>query len=83
MLKYSLFAAALLLSSQARADDFEKRELAFQALNIADGVVTIDCLRRDVCVEGNPFYGKSPSTEKIVAIKVVTTAPLTGHSQLK
>lgn len=49
--------------------DATRREVAFQVLNLVDAVQTADCLRRDVCREGNPLYGRNPSTGKLLAVK--------------
>jgi hypothetical protein len=37
--------------------------------NVVDTVQTVDCLNRHVCTEGNPLFGRNPSTEKLVAMK--------------
>jgi hypothetical protein len=63
------FLISLGLSSPARADAFTMREIAFQALNLADAAQTISCLDRNVCHEGNPLFGSNPSTAKVLGIK--------------
>lgn len=68
-----LLLTAALIASPACADtgkQADQWELTYQALNLIDGVQTIDCTSRHVCREGNTWvYGDNPSPEKIVAIK--------------
>lgn len=72
MYRQALIAAALLSATPAAAKDVPDSEYVFQALNIIDGLQTIDCLKRDVCHEANPLLGRNPSTGKLVAVKVGT-----------
>lgn len=46
-----------------------KWELAYLALSAIDSAQTIYCLRRNQCAEGNPLWGKNPSTSKILLSK--------------
>lgn len=73
-MKYALAALALLFATPAHADGFKDREIAFQLLNAADAATTIDCLKRDVCVEANPLYGRDPSVGKVIGVKVINGA---------
>lgn len=45
--------------------------MVFLTLSAIDAIQTIDCLNRNVCYEANPIYGRRPSTEKIIGIKVI------------
>jgi hypothetical protein len=45
-------------------------EIAYLGLSAIDAAQTISCLRREVCHEGNPLFGKHPSTGKLIAAKV-------------
>ena len=47
-----------------------KWEVGYLALSAIDAAQTIDCLNREVCVEGNPILGKHPSTAKLIGAKV-------------
>ena len=47
-----------------------KWELAYLALSAIDTVQTIDCLKRDVCYEANPLFGKNPKASTLIAAKV-------------
>lgn len=47
-----------------------KWEATYLALSAIDGIQTIDCLNRHVCSEGNPIWGKHPSTTKVALGKV-------------
>jgi hypothetical protein len=47
-----------------------KWELGYLALSAIDTAQTIDCLNRELCVEGNPILGKHPSSLKLIAGKV-------------
>ena len=47
-----------------------KWEAAYLTLSAIDGIQTIDCLNRHVCTEGNPIWGKHPSTSKIILTKL-------------
>ena len=42
---------------------------AVHALNIADGLLTMRCMKRVGCAEMNPIYGRHPSIGKIAALK--------------
>ena len=72
MKRFALFLAALIFSSPALAEDardLDRLEIAFQVLNAADFASTEYCMRRGTCHEGNPLFGKSPSTGRLLAIK--------------
>ena len=47
-----------------------KWEIGYLALSAIDTAQTIDCLNRDLCVEGNPILGKHPSTAKLIGAKI-------------
>jgi hypothetical protein len=47
-----------------------KWELGYLALSAIDAAETINCLQRDLCSEGNPIFGKHPSSTKLIAAKV-------------
>ena len=47
-----------------------KWELGYLALSAIDTAQTIDCLDRGLCREGNPLFGKRPSSKKLIAMKV-------------
>lgn len=47
-------------------------EVAYQLASIADAATTLDCLRRKLCNEGNPLFGRNPSTAKLLGIKAAT-----------
>ena len=66
-----LLPLAALVASPAYADGFKDREIAYQLLNAVDAAQTIDCLKREVCVELNPIYGRDPTPGKIIGVKVV------------
>ena len=68
-----LLAAALLIPTQAMAEPFPvRKEIAFQLLNAVDAAQTIACTKSTRCHEVNPIFGRKPSVEKIVGIKVAT-----------
>lgn len=48
----------------------ERREIAYQLLNVIDGVQTISCLEAGKCEEMNPLLGKRPSAGEVVAFKI-------------
>lgn len=47
-----------------------KWELGYLALGAIDTAETIDCLKRDICIEGNPILGKRPSAAKLIGLRV-------------
>jgi hypothetical protein len=47
-----------------------KWETTFLALSAVDAAQTIHCLKRDLCEEANPIFGKHPSPGTIVASKL-------------
>jgi hypothetical protein len=68
----SAAAVALLCPTPALAAtqaDAKKWEIAFQAENLADAVVTSTCLHSGQCAEGNPLIGRHPSDAKLFGIK--------------
>lgn len=74
-------AATLSLSPPASAQAFaskeitqsaaRKWEIGYLALSAIDTAQTISCLDRGKCQEGNPLFGKNPSSTKLVAAKVI------------
>lgn len=74
MYRALIFAVAMLAASPAAAKDVPDSEYVFQALNLVDGIQTIDCLNRNVCHEANPLLGRNPSTTKIIGVKLGTGA---------
>ena len=69
LIVYASLSAALFIATPARADGFTQREIAFQALNLADAAQTISCVNRSVCREANPIFGANPSAGKVIGIK--------------
>jgi hypothetical protein len=77
---YSIVLTTFFLATPAaaqstwRPDDARtsalKWELSYLALNAIDAAQTIDCLDRDICEEGNPFFGKHPSAKTLILGKV-------------
>jgi hypothetical protein len=55
---------------EARQSTALKWELGYLALTAIDTAQTIDCLNRDICSEGNPIFGKHPSSKKLILAKV-------------
>jgi hypothetical protein len=47
-----------------------KWETTFLALSAVDAAQTIRCLKRDLCEEANPIFGKHPSAGTIIASKL-------------
>ena len=47
-----------------------KWETTFLALSAVDTAQTIRCLKRDLCEEANPLFGKHPSAGTIIASKL-------------
>lgn len=69
--------AALALAAPAAADTRSAArhyEAAYLALSAVDLAETIHCLERHQCAEGNPLFGRHPSTAKLVAGKVALGA---------
>lgn len=64
-------AATILIATPAHADAWEKREIAYQVLNVIDMAQTLDCLDRNICHETNPLLGRNPSAQKLIAVKAV------------
>jgi hypothetical protein len=58
------------LSSEALKSTALKWEIAYLALSAVDTAQTVHCLRRDICEEVNPLFGKRPSTKTIILTKV-------------
>ena len=51
----------------------KRREIAFQMLNLIDGAQTVYCIHiTEQCHEANPVWGRHPSVEKIVGIKLAS-----------
>lgn len=73
-MKYYLLAAALLFPTVAHADAFRDREIAFQALNIADAAETCYIVNSGKGHEANPLItsvlGKHPNCAALVGFKV-------------
>ena len=69
-------AAASLVSfaSPALADPAQTWEAGYLVLDAADAAETISCLHRHTCTEGNPLFGKHPSTFKLIAGKLALGA---------
>jgi hypothetical protein len=63
-------ATLIALKSTALKSNALKWEIAYLALSAVDAVQTIHCLRRDICEEVNPIFGKRPSTKTIILTKV-------------
>jgi hypothetical protein len=71
---------SILVAAPARADPSYrieetrsaalKWEVGYLALSALDAAETIHCLDRGTCKEGNPIFGKHPSTEKLILAKV-------------
>jgi hypothetical protein len=47
-----------------------KWEAGFLVLSAIDAAQTISCLNRNRCTEGNPIWGRHPSTGKVIAAKL-------------
>jgi hypothetical protein len=47
-----------------------KWETTYLALSAVDAVQTIRCLKRGLCEEGNPIFGKHPSAGTLIASKL-------------
>lgn len=62
-------AAAIMAAAPASASGFTDRQAAFHTLSAVDAMLTCEILA-DGGRELNPIYGKRPSCEKVVAIKV-------------
>lgn len=45
-------------------------EMTYLALSAIDTAQTIECLKRGICQEANPLFGKNPSATKLVLAKV-------------
>lgn len=67
----SIFFALPAYAKEPTWEETKKLEMVYFALSAIDAAQTIDCLNRNVCYEVNPIYGRNPSTEKIIGIKVV------------
>jgi hypothetical protein len=63
-------ATSIALKSTALKSTALKWEIAYLALSAIDAGQTIHCLRRDICEEVNPLFGKRPSTKTILLTKV-------------
>lgn len=57
-------------NAQATRSAALKWELGYLALSAVDAAETVSCLDRGNCVEGNPIFGKHPSSSKLIAAKV-------------
>lgn len=49
--------------------DATRWEIVYLVLNVIDAAQTIDCLKRNVCQEANPLFGKNPSAGKLIGVK--------------
>jgi hypothetical protein len=49
-------------------------EYAFLVGSAVDTIDTAICRSRDTCIERSPLYGRTPAWEKVVALKVGTSA---------
>lgn len=67
----TMFFSATAYAKEPTWEETKKLEMVYLGLSVIDAVQTIDCLNRNVCYEMNPLYGRNPSTEKIIGIKVV------------
>lgn len=67
-MKHALAALAL-VATPAHANGFKDREIAFQALNAIDAAQTCIGVAKGLR-EVNPLFGKHPSCEKVIGIKV-------------
>ncbi len=47
-----------------------KWEIGYLALSAIDAGETIHCLNRNMCDEGNPIFGKHPSTKTLILAKI-------------
>ena len=47
-----------------------KWEIGYLTLSAIDTIETIDCLRRDICTEANPLFGKHPKASKLIVAKI-------------
>jgi len=63
-------ATSIALKSTALKSNALKWEIAYLALSAIDAGQTIHCLRRDICEEVNPLFGKRPSTKAIILTKI-------------
>lgn len=45
-------------------------EIGYLALSAIDAGETIHCLNRNMCDEGNPIFGKHPSTKTLIVAKI-------------
>lgn len=69
--------AALALASPAVADTraaARHYEAAYLALSAIDLAETVHCLERHQCEEGNPLFGRHPSTPRLIASKLALGA---------
>ena len=55
---------------RTQQSDALKWELGYIGLNAIDAVQTIHCLDRGKCTEGNPIFGRHPSTTKLILGKL-------------
>jgi hypothetical protein len=60
------------MATEPTWEEIKKLEIVYQSLSAVDAIQTIDCLNRNICYEANPIWGRYPSTEKIIGIKVVS-----------
>lgn len=76
------FAQSALQAEEVRSAAL-KWEIGYLALNAIDTAQTIHCLKRDVCIEGNPIFGKNPSTKKLILGRLgLSLAHFAAFSQL-
>lgn len=50
--------------------DIKKLEIAFQVLGATDAALTVYCLEKGTCREGNPIFGKQPGAALVIGSRV-------------
>lgn len=68
----TIFFSTATFAKEPTWEETKKLEMVYLGLSAVDAIQTIDCLNRNVCYEINPIYGRNPSTEKVIGIKVVS-----------
>ena len=66
-----MFFSTSVMAKEPTWEETKRLEMVFLGLSAVDAIQTIDCLNRNVCYELNPVYGRNPSTEKIIGVKIV------------
>jgi hypothetical protein len=56
---------------QARRE-VARLEIAYHVLSVIDGIATVSCISRHVCIEKNPLMGSHPSALRVFGIKALT-----------